>query len=64
MENQEMLTIKEMAAKLSVKPSWLYVRTMRKGEGSIPRIMIGKYIRFNLIDVMAWIEEQYGNTNG
>jgi excisionase family DNA binding protein len=60
MDNLELLTINEMAEKLKVKPSWLYFRTMNTGEGTIPRIKIGKYLRFNPEEVMAWIEKKYG----
>ena len=64
MENQELLTIKEMASRLKVKPSWLYFRTMQTGDDAIPRMKFGKYIRFDAQKVMLWIEKQYGNTNG
>jgi hypothetical protein len=44
---KELLTIDEMANRLKVKPSWLYFRTMQTGNNSIPRVKIGKYLRFN-----------------
>ena len=50
---KELVTINEMAEILKVKPSWLYSRTMQTGEGTIPRINVGKYIRFNPDDVMT-----------
>ena len=56
---KELLTINEMANRLKVKPSWLYFRTMQTGNNSIPRIRIGKYLRFNPGAVMEWIEAQY-----
>jgi excisionase family DNA binding protein len=59
MENQELLTVEEMADRLKVKPSWLYFRTMQTGNNSIPRVRIGKYLRFNPGAVMEWIEAQY-----
>jgi excisionase family DNA binding protein len=59
MENQELLTVDEMAKKLKVKPSWIYFRTMQTGNNSIPRVRIGKYLRFNPSAVMEWIEAQY-----
>jgi excisionase family DNA binding protein len=62
MDNQELLTIDEMAARLKVKRSWLYFRTMQTGVDSIPRVKIGKYLRFNPTDVMNWIEVQYGDS--
>jgi len=57
---KELLTIAEMAQLLKVKPSWLYLRTMQKGKNSIPRVRIGKYLRFNPSAVMEWIKTQYG----
>ncbi len=59
MENQELLTIDEMADRLKVKPSWLYFRTMQTGKDAIPRVRIGKYLRFNPGAVMEWIEKKY-----
>jgi len=56
---KELLTIDEMANRLKVKPSWLYFRTMQTGNNSIPRVKIGKYLRFNPGAVMEWIESQY-----
>ena len=58
MENSDLLTITEMAARLKVHRSWLYSRTRETGEGTIPRIKIGKYIRFNESEVMTWIKEK------
>ena len=57
---EELLTLNEMAQKLKVKPSWLYFRTMQTGKDTIPRTRIGKYLRFNPDEVMAWIAKQYG----
>lgn len=59
MNRIELVTISEMAAKLKVKPSWLYCRTKLTGENAIPRIKVGKYLRFNPEAVMNWIKKQY-----
>jgi excisionase family DNA binding protein len=53
--NQNLIGIREMAAKISVPVSWLYSRT-RTGE--IPHLKIGKYVRFDAEKVMLWIEKQ------
>lgn len=58
---RELLTINEMSEMLKVKPSWLYFRTMQTGEDAIPRVRIGKYLRFNPDAVMTWIYRQYGD---
>jgi excisionase family DNA binding protein len=60
MQNQELLTIEEMADRLKVKKSFLYFRTMQTGANAIPRVKVGKYLRFNPGAVMEWIKEQYG----
>jgi excisionase family DNA binding protein len=57
-ETKELSTLEEMAARLRVNQSWLYRQTKRHDAGSIPRLKVGKYLRFNEADVMAWIEKQ------
>lgn len=59
-----LIDINEMAARLKVKRSWLYRKTMLKGPGTIPRIRIGKYLRFDPDAVFDWINEIYGNETG
>lgn len=51
----ELLTIEEIAARLKVHTSWIYARSRETEPGAIPRIKIGKYLRFNESEVMAWI---------
>ena len=58
MEKFELLTINEMAEKLKVPLSWVYSRTRITGPRSIPRIKVGKYIRFVESDVMEWLKKQ------
>ena len=59
MQDQELLTIEEMASRLKVKRSWLYSRTMHTGSNAIPRVKIGKYLRFDPNKVFQWIEANY-----
>lgn len=54
--NQKLVGIKTMAEKLDVPESWLYSRT-RTGE--IPHYKIGKYVRFDVSEVMEWIRKQH-----
>ena len=58
---QELLTVDELSEKLKVQKSWLYSRTRETGPGAIPRIRVGKYIRFNLDEVVRWLERQNEN---
>ena len=53
--NQNLISINEMAKKLSVPISWIYQRT-RTGE--IPHYKIGKYVRFDEEMVWEWIKKQ------
>lgn len=54
----DLITIDELAAKLKVQKSWLYSRTRKIGPGTIPRIKVGKYIRFEVSEVMNWLHRQ------
>jgi len=48
------LTIEEAAALLRVKVSWLYERT-RTNE--VPHIKLGKYLRFDQEEILAWTRQ-------
>jgi excisionase family DNA binding protein len=54
----ELLTIQEMVKRLKVPVSWLYARTRQSGPGTIPRIKVGKYLRFRIDEVMEWLLKQ------
>ncbi len=54
----ELLTVDELAAWLKVPPSWIYERTRRRGEGRLPHIKLGKYLRFEAAAVRAFLERQ------
>ena len=60
MENKfgELLTVGELAQRLKVKKSFLYARTRERGEGAIPCIRVGKYIRLIESDVIEWLKNQ------
>ena len=53
-----LLTPKELAHELKVRTSWVYGETRKTGAGAIPRIRVGKYLRFRLEEVLAWLEER------
>jgi len=55
---ESLLTVDELATFLNVKKSFLYSRTRQIGPGTIPKIMVGKYVRFRLPDVLEWLERQ------
>ncbi len=54
----ELLTVDELAQWLKVPPSWIYERTRRRGEGRLPFIKLGKYLRFEAAAVRTYLERQ------
>jgi len=58
MESQELLTVDELAQRLKVPPSWVYGYSRRRGPDSIPKIKVGKYLRFELREVKNWLEKK------
>jgi excisionase family DNA binding protein len=55
-QTQELLTVSEIAAILKVPVSWVYERTRRRGTERLPHLKLGKYLRFSLPQVKAWLE--------
>lgn len=56
----EFLTIHEIASRLRVPISWVYSRTRRRTENTIPYIRVGKYLRFEEAEVLEWLRKQNG----
>ena len=56
--NQNLLTVDELAETLKIPKSWVYGKTRETGPDAIPRIRVGKYIRFELEKVMDWLKNQ------
>ncbi|MGH9745208.1 MAG: helix-turn-helix domain-containing protein [Candidatus Acidiferrales bacterium] len=52
----QLLTINEVAAILSVNASWVYKHLNSKDSDRLPGIRVGKYWRFRAADLRAWIE--------
>jgi len=59
--NENFLTVDELAEDWKVPKSWVYARTRETGPGTIPRIKVGKYIRFEKNKVMEWLKDQQEN---
>ena len=61
--DEDLLTVREVAEILRVPNSWVYERTRRRSRDRIPGFRLGKYWRFRLSDVKAWVEEnRHGGT--
>ena len=54
-----LLTIGELAQFLQVKKSWIYGQTRVARRTGFPVVRCGKYVRFELSDVLEWL-----NNNG
>jgi excisionase family DNA binding protein len=52
-----LLTVEELHQALKVPKSWIYERTRRK-TNSIPHLKVGRYPRFDLTEVKAWLKDQ------
>jgi hypothetical protein len=55
-------TIEELAERWRVPKSWLYGRTRETGPNAIPRMKIGKYLRFDPSKVDEWLIKQNQST--
>ena len=54
--NQNWFNEKELAKRLNVQVSWIYRRT-RLGQEAIPHVKMGKYVRFDWEEVVAFYRE-------
>lgn len=63
MDMAALITVKELAERLKVPSSWIYQRT-RLGTKAIPHVRIGKYVRFDLIEVLEFFRKNGLPENG
>lgn len=56
--NNRLVGVNEMAKILSIPSSWIYSRTRIKGDGKIPHIRCGKYVRFDIDEVLDWLQKK------
>jgi predicted DNA-binding transcriptional regulator AlpA len=58
----EILTPKQLAERLQVKPSWVYEQTRYRADvrnaDPLPFLKLGLYLRFDWKDVLTWLERQ------
>jgi len=54
-DGSQLLTVREVAEFLQVPVSWVYEQTRRRGADRIPGFRLGKYWRFSVDDVTAWL---------
>lgn len=56
LEQDELLTVDEVAQILKVPRSWVYEKTRRGTLDRLPHIKLGKYLRFYRKDVLNFME--------
>lgn len=55
-EGTGLLDVHQVAAYLHVSARWVYERTGASAAHPIPHLKLGKFIRFRLPDVAAWLD--------
>ena len=66
---EALLDVEQLAQALSVKTTWIYEQTRKKADPKktdpkdqpIPHLRVGRYPRFELSKVKAWIEARQKN---
>ena len=56
----QILTLSELAARLKVSERWVYEKCRRRCLNPLPVIRIGRYLRFDWLEVSAWLRQQSG----
>ncbi len=57
MSTDQLITVHELAQRLNVPASWIYRRT-RLGQEAIPHVKVGKYVRFDLAQVIRFFADR------
>jgi predicted DNA-binding transcriptional regulator AlpA len=61
MTSEELLTVADVAKILKVPVSWVYDRTRKRGVERLPHLKLGKYLRFQLPEILQWLDRKKGN---
>jgi len=54
----DILTVEELAARLKVKPTWVYEKMRPRTDNPLPVWKMGRYLRFSWEQVSAWLQAQ------
>lgn len=52
------LTLAEVAERLKVTERWCYEKTRSRCSTPLPCIRVGRFLRFDWIDISAWLRQQ------
>ena len=53
--SEEIVTVQELAQLFKVRRSWVYSRSRSAEQTGFPLIRVGKYLRFNPLEVLDWL---------
>jgi excisionase family DNA binding protein len=54
----DILTVAELAARLKVKPTWVYEKMRPRTDNPLPVWKMGRYLRFSWEQVSTWLQAQ------
>jgi hypothetical protein len=57
---QTPIDLSELAERLNVSERWVYGISRRRCPNPLPVIRIGRYLRFDWLEVSAWLRRQSG----
>jgi excisionase family DNA binding protein len=60
----QLLTVNEIAEELKVHKSWVYGKSRETGPDAMPRLKVGKYLRFERDKVLEWLRNRNDSDNG
>ena len=60
--DDELLTVKEVAELLKVPTSWVYERCRASAQDPVPHVKLGKYLRFYRSDLIRYLENLRRNS--
>ena len=55
---EDILTPKELAARLKVRKTWVYEQTRSRSPIPLPRLNMGRYLRFDWVKVVEWLTRE------
>lgn len=62
MDNQKLLSVKQLAIMLNLPASTIYFKLKERGQHAIPRVRLGKHYRFSPSDIEMWLNQQKNNS--
>jgi hypothetical protein len=59
---ENILTPEELAARLKVRKTWVYEQTRSRNQNPLPRLNMGRYLRFDWAKVVEWLNQEKGDS--